>query len=44
MDGDPHTLRYVRDILSDAGYAPVATGEPGEVPRIIRAERPLSCC
>ncbi len=40
VDDDPHTLRYVRDILSDAGYAPLATGEPGEVPGIIRAERP----
>ncbi|WP_420636780.1 ATP-binding protein [Candidatus Palauibacter sp.] len=40
VDDDPHTLRYVRDILSDAGYAPVATGEPGEVARIIRAEKP----
>ena len=40
VDDDPQTLRYVRDILSDAGYAPVATGEPGEVARIIRAEKP----
>ncbi len=40
VDDDPQTLRYVRDILSDAGYAPLATGEPGEVPSIIRAERP----
>ena len=40
VDDDPQTLRYVRDTLSDAGYAPVVTGEPGEIPRIIRAERP----
>ena len=40
VDDDPHTLRYVRDTLSDAGYAPVVTGEPDEISRIIRAERP----
>ena len=40
VDDDPHTLRYVRDVLSDAGYAPVATGNPDEIPAIIRAERP----
>ena len=40
VDDDPHALRYVRDALSDAGYAPVATGDPGEIPGIIRAERP----
>ncbi|MDE0081429.1 MAG: response regulator [Gammaproteobacteria bacterium] len=40
VDDDPGTLRYVRDILSDAGYAPVATGEPGEIRAIILAERP----
>ena len=40
VDDDPHALRYVRDILSDAGYAPVATGNPDEIPAIIRAERP----
>ena len=40
VDDDPHTLRYVRDILSDAGYAPVATGNPHEIGGIIRAEKP----
>ena len=40
VDDDPRTLRYVRDTLSDAGYAPVATGEPGEIAGIIRAEKP----
>ena len=40
VDDDPQTLRYVRDILSDTGYAPVATGEPGEIAAIIRAEKP----
>ncbi len=40
VDDDPHTLRYVRDILTGAGYAPVVTGEHQELARIIRAERP----
>ena len=40
VDDDPHTLRYVRDILSDAGYAPLATGSPDEIASIIRAEKP----
>ena len=40
VDDDPQTLRYVRDVLSDAGFAPVATGEPGEIRAIIVAERP----
>ena len=40
VDDDPHTLRYVRDVLSDAGYAPLATGDPGEIGAIIRAEKP----
>ena len=40
VDDDPHTLRYVRDILSDAGYAPVATGDPDGIRSIIRAEKP----
>ena len=40
VDDDPHTLRYVRNVLSDAGYAPVATGEPGEIRAIIHAEKP----
>ena len=29
VDDDPQTLRYVRDALTRAGYAPVVTGEPG---------------
>ena len=40
VDDDPQTLRFVRDVLSDAGYAPVATGEPGEIAAIIRSEKP----
>ena len=40
VDDDPMMLRLVRDALSAAGYAPLVTGEPGELARIIRAEKP----
>ena len=40
VDDDPMSLRYVRDILTGAGYAPVVTGEHQELARIIRAEKP----
>ena len=40
VDDDPRTLRFVRDALSEAGYAPLVTGTPQDLPRIIRTERP----
>ena len=40
VDDDPQTLRFVRDALSEAGYAPLVTGEPKELPQILRTERP----
>ena len=40
VDDDPRTLRSVRDTLSAAGYAPLVTGEPGELAQIIRSEKP----
>ena len=40
VDDDPRTLRFVRDALSAAGYAPLVTGEPRELGSIIRAEKP----
>ncbi len=40
VDDDPRTLRSVRDTLSAAGYAPLVTGEPGELAHIIRSEKP----
>ena len=40
VDDDPQTLRYVRDALNEAGYAPVVTGEPGQIPALVRTERP----
>ena len=40
VDDDPRTLRFVRDALAKAGYAPLATGDPGELAQIIRTQRP----
>ena len=40
VDDDPQALRYIRDSLSRAGYHPVVTGDPAEVPRLMEEERP----
>ncbi len=40
VDDDPHTLRYVRDSLAKAGYAPVITSDPSEVSRLVVDEDP----
>ena len=40
VDDDPHTLRFVRDALSEAGYVPLVTGTPQDLPHIVRTERP----
>ena len=40
VDDDPQTIRYLRDTLTEAGYAPVTTGDPGAVGRLIEEERP----
>ena len=40
VDDDPRMLRSVRDTLAGAGYAPLVTGEPGELAQIIRSEKP----
>ncbi len=40
VDDDPLTLRYVRDALSEAGYWPLVTGNPQEVPRLIDRKKP----
>ncbi len=40
VDDDPQTLRYVRDALTKAGYAPIVTGDPEDVLRLIKEERP----
>ena len=40
VDDDPETLRYVREVLSNAGYAPVVTGDPDDVPRLMEEVEP----
>ena len=40
VDDDPTVLRYVRDALSRAGFAPVVTTDPEEALRILESDRP----
>ncbi len=40
IDDDPQALRYIRDVLTKAGYAPIATGDPADVPRLMEEEKP----
>ena len=40
VDDDPKMLRFVRGALSAAGYAPLVTGGPDDLARIIRTEKP----
>ena len=40
VDDDPLTLRYVRDILADAGYTAIVTAERRELSSIIEAKKP----
>ena len=40
VDDDPQALRYVRDALTKAGYTPVVTTDPEEVPRLLAEEKP----
>ena len=40
VDDDPQALRYIRDVLTRAGYAPVATGDPADVPRLMAEHQP----
>ena len=40
VDDDARVLRFVRDALARAGYAPIATGNPGEIPQIVRTQKP----
>ena len=40
VDDNPQDLRYVRDVLTKAGYSPVVTGDPADVPRLMAEERP----
>ena len=40
MDDDPQALRYVRDILTRAGYALIVTVDLADVPRLMTEHRP----
>ena len=40
VDDDPQALRYVRDVLTRAGYAPIVTADPSDVPRLMAEEKP----
>ncbi len=40
VDDDPRMLRFVRDALAKAGYTPLATGDPGELPGLVRTLKP----
>ena len=40
VDDDPQTLRYVRDALAAAGYDPLVTGDPRQIPEILRTRKP----
>ena len=40
VDDDPQALRYVRDALAEAGYDPLVTGDPQELPRLVKTKRP----
>ena len=40
VDDDPHALRYIRDTLSKAGYAPLVATDPEEALRIAESEKP----
>ena len=40
VDDNPQDLRYVREILTRAGYAPVVTGDPDDALRLMADEKP----
>ena len=40
LDDDPQTLRYLHRTLTQAGYAPILTGDPDELPRLLEARTP----
>ena len=40
VDDDPQTLRYVRDALARAGYAPIVTADPQEAASLVEANDP----
>ena len=40
VDDDPKTLRFIRDALAGSEYVPLVTGDPEELPGLIRSELP----
>ena len=40
VDDDPQTLRYVRNALGNAGYVPLVTGDPRQLPEILSTRKP----
>ncbi len=40
VDDDPMALRYIRRVLIRAGYFPIVTSDPDDVPRLMEEERP----
>ena len=40
VDDDPQALRYIRNVLTDAGYHPIVTGNPNEVMHLFEIEKP----
>ena len=40
VDDDPQVLRYVRNVLSDAGHIPIVTGNPNDMIHLLEMERP----
>ena len=40
LDDDPLTLRFVRDALTEAGYAVAVSGDPARLPELILQEAP----
>ena len=40
VDDDPQALRYIRDVLTRSGYAPIVTGDPADVPRLMAEHKP----
>ena len=40
VDDDPESLRYARDALIPAGYSPVVTGDPRQLPDLVETHKP----
>ena len=40
VDDDPRTLGDVRKTLTEAGYAPLVTADPQQVPRLLKKKKP----